>query len=143
LIKGVSQASVSVNDVYDVDLRNSLQALKNAKTIQEAEQLVSDVNLEKVLELAGTHQILRKQEDVLNLVDKTAHWFVLDRVHAAYEQFKAGLSKLGVLGAMIENYDKLKEVFCYSEITLTAELFGCFFLSIKAREGQIIGKLKV
>ena len=134
LIKGVSQASVSVNDVYDVDLRNSLQALKNAKTIQEAEQLVSDVNLEKVLELAGTHQILRKQEDVLNLVDKTAHWFVLDRVHAAYEQFKAGLSKLGVLGAMIENYDKLKEVFCYSEITLTAELFGCLF-SVHQSEG--------
>ena len=43
LIKGVSQASVSVNDVYDVDLRHSLEALKNAKTIQEAEQLISDV----------------------------------------------------------------------------------------------------
>lgn len=28
---------------------------------------------------------------------------------------------------MIENYDKLKEVFCHSEITLTAELFGCLF----------------
>ena len=134
LIKGVSQASVSVNDVYDVDLRNSLQALKNAKTIQEAEQLISDVNLEKVLELAGIYQILRKQEDVLNLVDKTAHWFVLGRVHAAYEQFKAGLSKLGVLGAMVENYDKLKEVFCYSELTLTAELFSCLF-SVHHSEG--------
>ena len=37
LIKGVSQANVSADDVYDVDLRNSLEALKNAKTIQEAE----------------------------------------------------------------------------------------------------------
>ena len=35
LIKGVSQTSVSVDDVYDVDLRNSLEALKNAKTIQK------------------------------------------------------------------------------------------------------------
>ena len=136
LIKGVSQASVSVDDVYDVDLRNSLEALKNAKTIQEAEQLISDVNLEKVLELAGTHQILRKPEDVFNLVDNTAHWFVLDRVHAAYEQFKAGLSKLGVLGAMIENYDKLKEVFCYSEVTLTAEVFDCRFSVHYSDEGS-------
>ena len=136
LIRGVSQASVSVNDVYDVDLRNSLEALKNAKTIQEAEQLISDVNLEKVLELAGTYQVLRKPEDILNLVDNTAHGFVLDRVHAAYEQFKAGLSKLGVLGAMIDNYDKLKEVFCYSEVTLTAEVFDCLFSVHYSDEGS-------
>lgn len=26
-----------------------------------------------------------------------------------------------------ENYEKFKEAFCYSEVTLTAELFGCLF----------------
>ena len=26
---------------------------------------------------------------------------------------------------MAENYEKSKEVFCYSKVTLTAELFGC------------------
>lgn len=73
--------------------------MKNSRTVEEAEKLISDHNLENLLELAGTLQVLRKQEDVLNL---TAHWFVLERVHAAYERFKAGLSKLGVLRAMIE-----------------------------------------
>ena len=28
---------------------------------------------------------------------------------------------------MIENYENFKEVFCYSKVTLTAELFGCLF----------------
>lgn len=127
LTKGVTQANVCLDDVYDFDLRNSLQALKNTTSVQEAQKLMSDHNLETVLELAGTLQILRKQEDILNLVDKTAHWFVIERVHAAFEQFKGGLSQLGVLEAMTENYEKFKEVFCYSEVTLTAELFGCLF----------------
>ena len=41
---------------------------------------------------------------------------MLERVHAAYEWFKAGLSKLGVLQAKIT-----RKVFCYSKVTLTAE----------------------
>ena len=127
LTKGVTQATVSVEDVYDINIRNSLQALKNSRTVEEAEKLILDHNLENLLELAGTLQVLRKQEDVLNLVDNTAHWFALERVHAAYERFKAGLSELGVLRAMIENYENFKEVFCYSKVTLTAELFGCLF----------------
>ena len=127
LTKGVTQATVSVEDVYDINIRNSLQALKNSRTVEEAEKLISDHNLENLLELAGTLQVLRKQEDVLNIVDNTAHWFVLERVHAAYEGFKEGLSELGVLRAMIENYENFKEVFCYSKVTLTAELFGCLF----------------
>ena len=105
----------------------SLQAIKNTTSVQEAQKLISDHNVELILELAGTLQIVSKQEDILNLVDKTAHWFVIERVHAAFERFKEGLAQLGVLPAMAENYEKFKEVFCYSEVTLTAELFGCLF----------------
>ena len=52
---------------------------------------------------------------------------MIERVHAALKQFKGGLCQLGVLEAMTENYEKFKDVFCYSEVTLTAELFGCLF----------------
>ena len=51
-------------DVLMVDLRNSLQALKNTTSVQEAQKLISDNNLQTVLGLAGTHQILSKQEDI-------------------------------------------------------------------------------
>ena len=86
-IKGVTQANVCLEDAYNFDLRNSLQALKNTTFAQEAQKLVSDHNLETVLELAGTLQILRKQKDILNRFDKTAHWFITERVHAAFERF--------------------------------------------------------
>ena len=47
-----------------VDLRNSLQALKNTTSVQEAQKLISDNNLQTVFGLADTHQILSKQEDI-------------------------------------------------------------------------------
>ena len=53
------QTTVNLEDVYEVDLRNSLHFLKDAKTVEEAQNLISEDNLEKVLELAGTLQILR------------------------------------------------------------------------------------
>ena len=48
LRKGVTQANVCPEDVYDFDLRNSLQALKNTTSVQEAQKLMSDHNLETV-----------------------------------------------------------------------------------------------
>ena len=68
LTKGVIQTTVNLEDVYDVELRNSLQLLKDAKTVKEAQNLISDDNLEKVLELVGTLYILRNQDDVLSVV---------------------------------------------------------------------------
>jgi len=52
---------------------------------------------------------------------------VLGRGHACFERFKAGLSTLGVLGAMTEHHEIFKEVFCDSNVQLTADLFD--FLS--------------
>ena len=136
LTKGVMQTTVNLEDVYDVELRNSLQLLKDAKTVQEVQNLTSEDNLENVLELAGTLQILRKQDDVLSVVQNSAHWFVLGRGHAGFERFKAGLSTLGVLGAMTEHYEKFKEVFCYSNVQLTADLFDCLFTVNYSDEGS-------
>ncbi|XP_068678772.1 uncharacterized protein [Montipora foliosa] len=48
LTKGVTQANVCLENVYDFDLRNSLQAIKNTTSVQEAQKLISDHNLETV-----------------------------------------------------------------------------------------------
>jgi len=87
----------------------------------------SGTTLPRQPELAGTLQILIKQDDVLGVVQNIAHWFVLGRGHACFERFKADLSTLGVLGAIIEHYEKFKEIFCYSNVQLTAGLFDCLF----------------
>ena len=69
LTKRVTQAYVCLKDVYDFDLRNYQQALKNTTSVQEAQKLISDNNLQTALGLEGTHQIFSKQEDILNHVD--------------------------------------------------------------------------
>ena len=61
---------------------------------------------------------------------------MLGRGHACFERFKAGLSTLGVLGAMTEHYEKFKEVFCYSNVQLNADLFDCLFTINYSDEGS-------
>ena len=75
--------------------------MKNASTDEEAQKLFSDSNLETILDLAGTLQVFETIEDVLNVVDKTAHWFVLERVQASSERFKVGHTIHGVFYAML------------------------------------------
>jgi hypothetical protein len=48
--------------VYDFELRNSLNTLKNASTDEEAQKLFSDSNLETILDLAGTLQVFETIE---------------------------------------------------------------------------------
>jgi hypothetical protein len=137
LTKGVLKASVNVDDVYDFELKNSLNTLKNASTVEEARKLISDSNnLETILDLAGTLQVFQTIEDVLNVVDKTAHWFVLERVQASLERFKAGLSVLGVLDAMCMHYEQFRDVFCYSSCTFSADTFGSLFSILRSEEGS-------
>jgi hypothetical protein len=137
LTKGVLKASVNVDDIYDFELKNSLNTLKNASTVEKARKLISvSNNLETILDLAGTLQVFQTIEDVLNVVDKTAHWFVLERVQASLERFKAGLSVLRVLDAMCMHYEQFRDVFCYSSCTFSADTFGSLFSILRSEEGS-------
>lgn len=136
LTRGVRQASVKLEDVYDFELRGHLQLLMDTTTVEEARTVISTNNLDTVLELAGTLQFLKTRADVVNLVNRTAHWFVLERVHSALERFKTGLSVLGVLEAMAAHYERFKEVFCFSVLSLNADLFGCLFTIQYSEEGS-------
>ena len=66
--KGVMQAVVSLEDVYDFELRTSLHDVKSASTVEEAQSLISDRNLETILDLAGTLQVLRTKMMFLSLL---------------------------------------------------------------------------
>lgn len=61
---------------------------------------------------------------------------MLERVHAALERFKAGLSVLGVLEDMCTYYDKCKEVFYFSSVSLSAETFSSMFFVSYSEEGS-------
>ena len=77
-----------------------------------------------------------KSIDVQNVVYKTSHWFLLERVQASLERFKAGLCVLGVLDAMCLHSEQFKNVFCHSAVTLDAEKFGALFCVKRSEEGS-------
>ena len=121
LTNGVLSTSVDVEDVYDFELQGSLSSFVNSTTVEEAQKLISNSNLETIF---GTLAVLKTKEDVLNVAKKTAHWFLLERVQASLERFKAGLGVLGVFDAMRMHREQFKDVFCYSS---TADTFSSIF----------------
>ena len=69
---------------------------------------------------------------ILNVAKKTAHWFLLERVQASLERFKAGLGVLGVFDAMCMH----REQFCYSNTDFSADTFGSIFSIMRSEKGS-------
>ena len=89
--------TVSLQDVYDHELRSSLESLQESETVEKAKTCLLQSNLSTVLDLAGTLGMpLKTLDDVKRMVATTAQWFVLGRCKPALEVFRDGLSALGV-----------------------------------------------
>ena len=65
-----------------------------------------------------------------------AHWFLLERVQASLERFKAGLGVLGVFDAMCMHREQFKDVFRYSSNDFSADTFGSIFSILRSEEGS-------
>ena len=98
--------------------------------------MILNSNLETIFDLAGTLEVLKTKEDVLNVAKKTAHWFLLERVQASLERFKAGLGVLGVFDAMCMHREQFKDVFCYSRTDFSADTFGSIFSIMRSEKGS-------
>ena len=111
--------TVSLQDVYDHELRSSLQ---ETETVEKAKRCLLQSNLSTVLDLAGTLGMpLKTLDDVKRMVATTAQWFVLGRCKAALEVFWDSFSALGVLEAAKEHPNSLRPLFCDLPEKLTGE----------------------
>ena len=136
LTNGVLSTSVDVEDVYDFELQGSLSSFVNSTTVEEAQKLILNSNLETIFDLPGTLEVLKTKEDVLNVAKKTAHWFLLERVQASLERLKAVLGVLGVFDAMCMHREQFKDVFCYSSTDFSADTFGSIFSIMRSEKGS-------
>ena len=136
LIYGPDKVQVAVEDIYEPELKTSLQQLSRAQSVQEGNEVMSRNNLDTVLELGGTLQQIKSIKDIDNIVKRTAHWLTLGRAWPALEQFKQGLSDLGVLKAITNNPDVFHEAFCYSPVELDADSFKNLFTVLQSEEGS-------
>ena len=70
---GPDKAVVTVDDVYDPELKSSLEQFSKAKSVEEAYEIMSSTNLDTILALGGTFQLIKSIEDVQKVVQQTAH----------------------------------------------------------------------
>lgn len=114
--------AVPLQDVYDHELKSSLESLLDLDTVEQAKRCTVEGNLSTVLDLAGTLAIpIKTLDDVKKMVAATSQWFVLGRCKPALESFRDGLSALGVLEAVKKYPDSFRPLFCESPEKLTAE----------------------
>ena len=133
LVKDPDKVEVTLEEVYDPELKSSLQDLTKAQSVQEACAFIEHKNLDIIFEFAGTLQQLKSVADIGKIVQQTAHWYILGRAWPALEQFKQGLSDLGVLEAVISSPEVFTLVFCYVPVDLTADMF-CDIITVCCSE---------
>ncbi|MGH0167828.1 UNVERIFIED_CONTAM: hypothetical protein FKN15_001363 [Acipenser sinensis] len=117
---------VAVQDIPDMDIRNYLEKLL---TYQEEHSNTADLfePIQTLMQLAGTHKVIRNADDYRKIAEETAHWYIFGRTRAAFERLKERLKTLGVLDAMTKYPNAFKHVMCYTEDTLTAKTFDNIF----------------
>ena len=114
--------TVPLHDVYDHELKSSLESLLDSDTVEKARSCTVEGNLATVLDLAGTLAMpIQTLDDVKKMVAATSQWFVLGRCKPALESFQEGLSALGVLEVVRTYPDSFRPLFCDVPEKLTAE----------------------
>ena len=57
VVHGPNKTVVAIEDVYDPELKSSLENFSKAKSVEEAYEIMSSTNLDTILELGGTLQL--------------------------------------------------------------------------------------
>ena len=127
ILEGLVNVSVSLSDVYDVELKSSLEQLSNAKSADEANEMINSSPLSTLLDLAGTLKYISCCDEVSTLVQQTVKWFLLGRSHFSQEQFVKGLSVLGIYHSLLKNPESFRTAFCYIPQPLNADLMSKLF----------------
>ena len=70
------------------------------------------------------------------MAEQTAHWYVLGRSWPALEQFKQGMSILGIMEAVSSCPNAFFNVLCHFFEKLTAEVFMNLFTIVLGDEGS-------
>ena len=136
LIGCPDKVSVSVFDVDDIDIRMNLQNLLQAKTVEDAQNLMCSSNIETLLHFSGNFQMVRTLGDVKNVVKASASWYVLGRTRTPLESFKKGLDSFGILKSMTENPSAFKPEMCYTAQIITGDIMESLFIINQSEVGS-------
>ncbi|KAJ8004237.1 hypothetical protein DPEC_G00156730, partial [Dallia pectoralis] len=98
---GLPNGPATIEDVGDHSLRTKLERINHADTLDGARQAVSEAAEE--LALMGALRHLQSLERRKELMEAVLQFYCEGRIHAALQQFREGLSTLGVLDAITKN----------------------------------------
>eukprot|EP00794_Sanderia_malayensis_P013268 gene13268-14635_t len=116
---------VSVDNVPDVTTKEILKDLQSTKDVDAANQFIA--KHETLFMLAGTPCFVANENGIKKIVEDVAHWYVLERCCAAINQFKEGLTILGVLDNIKVFPEQFKPLFCFGPSAITSDAVNKLF----------------
>ncbi|KAJ8015882.1 hypothetical protein DPEC_G00001140 [Dallia pectoralis] len=126
-ISGQVSGVPSISDVDDEDLQQTLENIKRASTIREAQAAVLEASPK--LSMIGGLAPVKSLRGRDTLVDSIVSYYVYDRMQTAVNQFKEGLETLGVLEKLQSNAESFQNVFaCGTKVLSVVDvtsLFSC------------------
>ncbi|XP_058879391.1 G2/M phase-specific E3 ubiquitin-protein ligase-like [Acipenser ruthenus] len=77
---------VAGQDIPDMDIRNYLEKLL---TYQDEHSNTANLfePIQTLIQLAGTHKVIRNADDYRKIAEETAHWYIFGRTQAAFERY--------------------------------------------------------
>ncbi|XP_071959901.1 G2/M phase-specific E3 ubiquitin-protein ligase-like [Antedon mediterranea] len=129
IVNGPEKVHVPLEALPPSEVKESLLQLKNLTVVQfiEALDMPTHSALATTIDNAGSMVNVKSVEDIETVVQRTAQYFLFGRTADCLDQFKSGLSTLGVLEAMRQHPTAFKQAFLREEATIDLRLMNKLF----------------
>ncbi|XP_045898288.1 G2/M phase-specific E3 ubiquitin-protein ligase-like isoform X2 [Micropterus dolomieu] len=122
---GLPPSPATIEEVVDHSLRAKLEKISSAVALQDARQAVNEAAEE--LAMMGALRHLRSLDHRGELMEAVLQFHCEGRIYAALQQFKEGLTSLGVLDEVTSHPQDFEKVFLQDTTTLKAsDIVGVF-----------------
>nr|XP_023669462.1 uncharacterized protein LOC111844854 isoform X2 [Paramormyrops kingsleyae] len=122
---GLPSAPATTEEVVDCGLKTKLEKISSAETLDDARQAVNEAADE--LDPMGARWHLQSLEQREELIEAAVQFHCERRIQAALQQFKEGLSALGVLEEVTSRPQAFEKIFLQDTTSLKAsDIVGLF-----------------
>ncbi|EDO30015.1 predicted protein [Nematostella vectensis] len=121
--------AVAIEDIPDWELQEAILRLSSCTDVKDAIPILQEGILTTLIDLSGTYIQVKTLESIQEIIRSVTQWYIIGRSVPAIENFKEGLSALGVLEAIRTHPAVFRTEFCPSlvEVKLTADTLDGLF----------------
>lgn len=129
---GLDSVQPQIKDIFDDTIREEIERMENCSTLEELQDVVKSSILMSVVGITYINNFEKKRD----AIEGAIKFYTLHRIRPALDQLIDGLNTLNFLNRVSQFSSQLKSLFCYQEITITAEMLKSLFVPLLSEVGS-------